>query len=66
MNKEKMAKKLIELRGNTSREQLAVDLGISYSAIVSYEMGERVPRDKLKIKIANYYNKNVEDIFFLQ
>ena len=65
MNKEKMAEKLIELRGNMSREQLAVDLGISYSAIVSYESAERVPRDEMKVKIANYYKVNVEDIFFL-
>lgn len=65
MNKEKMAKKLVELRGDKSREQVAVDLGISYSAVVSYEIGERVPRDEVKIRIANYYNVGVEDIFFL-
>lgn len=65
MNKEKMAEKLIELRGDMSREQLAVDLGISYSAIVSYESAERVPRDEMKVKIASYYKVNVEDIFFL-
>lgn len=65
MNRQKMAEKLVELRGDKSREQLAVDLGISYSAVVSYENGERVPRDEMKIKIANYYNVNVEDIFFL-
>jgi len=65
MNKQKMAEKLIELRGDKSREQIAVDLGISYSAVVSYEAGERVPRDEMKIKISNYYNLNVEDIFFL-
>lgn len=60
-----MAKKLIELRGDKSREQVAVDLDISYSAVVSYEMGDRVPRDEVKIRIANYYNVGVEDIFFL-
>lgn len=65
MNKQKMAKKLIELRGDKSREQIAVDLNVSFSAIVSYETGERVPRDELKIRIATYYGVNVEDIFFL-
>lgn len=65
MNKEKMAQKLVELRGNKSREQVAVDLGISYSAVVSYEIGERVPRDEVKINLANYFGVNVEDIFFL-
>ena len=65
MNKEKMASKLVELSGGKSREQVAVDLDISYSAIVSYETGDRVPRDEVKIKLANYYDVRVEDIFFL-
>lgn len=65
MNKEKMAKKLVKLRGDKSREQVAVDLDISYSAVVSYETGERVPRDEVKIRIANYYGVGVEEIFFL-
>lgn len=60
-----MAKKLVELRGERSRERVAVDLDISYSAIVSYEMGDRVPRDEVKIRIANYYGVGVEDIFFI-
>ena len=64
MNKEKMASKLVELRGDKSREQVAVDLDISYSAIVSYETGDRVPRDEVKIKLASYYDVRVEDIFF--
>ena len=64
MNREKIGKKLIELRGDKSREQVAVDLGISYPSIVSYENGERVPRDEIKIKIANYYNTSVATIFF--
>lgn len=64
MNKTVIAKKLVDLRGEKSREQVAVDLGISYSAIVSYETGERIPRDEIKIKLANYYNTTVETIFF--
>lgn len=65
MNKVKMAEKLVELRGDKSREQVAVDLEISYSALVSYEMGDRSPRDEIKIRIANYYGVDVADIFFL-
>ncbi|MGE4272102.1 MAG: helix-turn-helix transcriptional regulator [Desulfitobacterium sp.] len=64
MNKAIIAKKLTDLRGDKSREQVAVDLGISYSAIVSYESGERIPRDEIKIKLANYYKTTVADIFF--
>ncbi len=65
MNKVKMAEKLVELRGDKSREQVAVDNDISYSALVSYETGERTPRDEVKIRLANYFGVNVEDIFFL-
>ena len=66
MDKLKIAKILAELReqNNKSREQVSVDLHISYSAISAYETGERIPRDELKIKIAKYYKKKVEDIFF--
>lgn len=64
MDKKKIAMKLTELRGEKSREQVAVDLKISYSSIVSYENGDRIPRDEIKIKIANYYNTSVEEIFF--
>lgn len=64
MDKQKIADKLIKLRGDKSREQVAVDLGISYSAIVAYELGERVPRDEIKIKIAKYYGVDVGELFF--
>jgi putative transcriptional regulator len=64
VNVGKIGKKLVELRGEKSREQVAVDIGISYSAIVSYELGERIPRDEIKIKLANYYGVGVGDLFF--
>ena len=64
LNKAEIGKKLVELRGDKSREQVAVDLGISYSALVSYEMGVRIPRDEVKIRIASYYNTPIEDMFF--
>ena len=64
MDPQKIGQKLIKLRGTKSREQVAVDLGISYSALVSYELGERVPRDEIKIKIAKYYGVDVGELFF--
>jgi DNA-binding XRE family transcriptional regulator len=66
MDKDKIAKKLISLRGDKTKEQVAVDLGVAYASIVSYERGDRIPRDELKIKIAKYYGLKVEDIFFNQ
>lgn len=59
-----IAEKLIALRGKKSRKEVAKALGLSISAISMYENGERIPRDSIKIKIANYYNKSVQEIFF--
>lgn len=59
-----IAKKLVELRGEKSRSDVATALGISVSALQMYEIGERVPRDEIKSKIAHFYKKSVQSIFF--
>ena len=64
MDKVSIGKKLVKLRGDKTREQVAVDLGISYPALVSYELGERVPKDEIKIKIAEYYGVSIEELFY--
>ncbi|MCC8128598.1 MAG: helix-turn-helix transcriptional regulator [Clostridiales bacterium] len=64
MDSERIAKKLIALRGSKSREEVANALGISISAIGMYETGARIPRDELKAKIARYYDTSVEYIFY--
>ena len=55
---------LKSLRGEKSQGEVANELGISVSAWSMYECGERVPRDELKVKIARYFGKSVEEIFF--
>lgn len=66
MDKFKAAENLVKLRKskNISRKKFAEDLHISYSTACSYETGERVPRDEIKKKIADYYNTTVQAIFF--
>jgi DNA-binding XRE family transcriptional regulator len=64
MNKENIAKKLLKLRGDKPREEVANDLDISVSALQMYENGQRVPKDEIKIRIANYYSLTVQAIFF--
>jgi transcriptional regulator with XRE-family HTH domain len=59
-----IGKRLIELRGNRTQEEVARANDISVSAIGMYERGERIPRDELKIRLAAYYNKSVQEIFF--
>lgn len=64
MDSEKIARTLIELRGDKTRAEVASALGLSVSTIAMYENGERIPRDETKMRIADYYGKSVEEIFF--
>lgn len=64
MDRAKISKNLIALRGEKSREEVAYNIGISSSALSMYETGQRVPRDEIKLKIAEYYGVDVQSIFF--
>lgn len=64
MDAEKIAKILLDLRGKKSREEVSSAVGISTSALAMYENAMRIPRDETKIKIAEYYGKSVQEIFF--
>ena len=64
MNTVDIGKRLSELRGERSQEQVARDNNLSLSAYTKYERGERIPRDEVKIRLAKYYNMSVQDIFF--
>lgn len=55
---------LRRLRGKKSTGEVASALGISESAYIKYERGERDPRDPIKRKIAEYYNRSVAFIFY--
>lgn len=59
-----IGEKLKELRGCRTVTGVAKELGISRSALCKYEADERVPRDEVKVKIAKYYGKSVQSIFF--
>lgn len=64
MDAEKISKKLIQLRGKKSLKEVAAANGISISALSMYEAGNRIPRDEIKIRLAKYYGRSVESIFF--
>lgn len=64
MNKDKIAERLRKLRGEKSLSEVAMDIGITPAALSNYEQGIRIPRDEIKLKIAKYYKKSVEYIFF--
>lgn len=57
---------LTELRINRglSQAQLADKLGISPSAMSAYEQGVRVPRDEVKVRIAEFFGVSILDVFY--
>lgn len=64
LDAEKIARILVDLRGSKSRAEVAAALNLSVSAVAMYENGDRIPRDETKLKIAEYYGKSVEEIFY--
>lgn len=66
MDAKKIGERLASLRGDKPIVKVAGDLNISPSALSMYENGERIPRDNIKIRIAAYYKKPIQDIFFAE
>lgn len=64
MDAQKIGERLENLRGEKSLAIVAEDTGISISALSMYESGNRIPRDDVKVSLANYYGKTVQEIFF--
>lgn len=64
MDSKKIGQRLRELRGERSIQKVALENGISPSAISMYESGLRIPKDDTKVKLAQYYGVPVESIFF--
>lgn len=47
-----------------SQQQVADEVNITKSALAMYEKDKRIPRDEIKVRIANYYGESVQSIFF--
>lgn len=58
------AEKLLKLRGEKTQDEVAKEIGIAKSTLSMYENGVRVPRDYIKIKLAEFYHVTVQEIFF--
>lgn len=59
-----VAERLVAARGKRPRADVAAAVGVSVSALAMYERGERVPRDNVKIRLADYYKTTVQKLFF--
>ena len=54
----------LRLEKGVSQEAAASEVGVTKSSWAMYERGERIPRDEVKVKIAGYFGRSVQDIFF--
>lgn len=59
-----VAERLVQARGDKRRDEVASAVGISLSAISMYENGERMPRDEIKVRLADYFGCTVQELFF--
>ena len=59
-----IARRLIDLRGDRSQQEIANALGITRAAVGMYETGDRIPKDEVKAAIAKLYGRTVQEIFF--
>jgi DNA-binding XRE family transcriptional regulator len=64
MSNAELGRKLRELRGDRPRSEVAKAIGVTVSALSMYENGRRVPRDQIKVKFSEYFQRPVQEIFF--
>jgi putative transcriptional regulator len=51
---------------NITQEELAKQIGVTRQAINSIELNKYVPSTILALKLSQYFNKTVNDLFFLE
>lgn len=52
-------------RNEMSQEELAAAIGVTRQTIISIEKGKFVPSALLVLKLARFFNKPVEEIFYI-
>lgn len=62
--KEIVGNRLRNLRGNKTVKEVSEALNISTSALTMYETGKRMPRDEIKVALAQFYHTSIESLFF--
>lgn len=64
LDAKKIGAKLKELRGSRSQKEVADAVNVTDMAISFYESGDRIPRDEIKVALADYFGVSVESIFY--
>lgn len=54
----------LRIEKKKTQKQVADDLNITKSALAMYEKDNRMPRDEIKVRIAEYYGESVQSLFF--
>lgn len=65
-DRKEVGERLRKLRGSRTLEEVGAAIGVSSMAVSLWERGERAPSDEMKVRLANYYKKTVNAIFFSQ
>ena len=61
-----IGKRLRELRGTRTIQDVADATGLGWSTVCMYELGHRIPEDRNKVVLAKYYNTTVQDLFYAE
>lgn len=66
LNKVEIGKRIqaLRIKNKESQQELANAIGISPAAVSAYETGERIPRDEIKLALAEHFKTSVQKIFF--
>lgn len=64
MDSKKIGEKLKELRGTRTQADVAKAVDVTQSAYCQYETGDRIPTDEVKIRLAEFYNQTVQNLFY--
>ncbi len=66
--KEYVENKVLQLRKNQgiTQEEFAKAIGVTRQTVIAIEKGMYIPSLLLGLKIANFFNKSVEQIFLLK
>ena len=68
MDAKLIGKKLLSLRTKSkkTRKEVVEACNISVSTLIMYEIGERIPKDEIKIRLAKYYKRSIVSIFLVK
>lgn len=64
MNKKEIGAKLKILRGERTQQEVAENIGVCKALISLYESGQRLPSDRIKIRLSEFYQVGIVELFY--